>query len=531
MIGGWTFGSCSTRCSTWRWWATTGGADGPPRVRRAVPRASPAAGRGGRRVGDRRERPHQRVASRAEEGAAVEPDLASRLDAGRRRQRQDVYSAGAAIAGRDLAHRGRRALGGAHHGGLRPAHRQRRMEPRSVRAVAHRHDFHATCTRRVKGGGRGHEPADTWTGIARCAVTCAEPTLLETEHYPDGHAVEPSPTHLWATEFLHMHHTGEDVGLWPLIRSRNPSAGALLDRMDADHKRIGTAVLAVQEAARAHRGDEAAREQLSRHRVRTLDIDPQLRAVKRSYHGTRARTDPAPRPRRTPESPCLLPEVHPRTEDAHGVDRPAAGGPGVPALTHPARPPPPSCPRASPSRTFPPPHRDDSAASFTAHPWCSGLTRRSPAGRDVPRAHITRGSAHPRRTARRACRFRRSGPPRARRSGRHRGRWTGGATAIRRCLTLDGRRRDPRRPTCHQKLGSQAPRSRSCAGSPRATDCVLRLTQAMPILGGLTATVPAAIPKGTSPCGPTNPRRDGHDRGRPPDEGLAGPGCPGVAYR
>ena len=79
-----------------------------------------------------------------------------------------------------------------------------------------------------------------------------------------------------------MHHTGEDVGLWPLIRSRNPSAGALLDRMDADHKRIGTAVLAVQEAARAHRDDEAAREQLSRHRVRTLDIDPQLRAVKRS---------------------------------------------------------------------------------------------------------------------------------------------------------------------------------------------------------------------------------------------------------
>ena len=52
--------------------------------------------------------------------------------------------------------------------------------------------------------------------------------------------------------------------------------------MDADHKRIGTAVLAVQDAARAHRDDEAAREQLSRHRVRTLDIDPQLRAVKRS---------------------------------------------------------------------------------------------------------------------------------------------------------------------------------------------------------------------------------------------------------
>ncbi|MFW0794490.1 TetR family transcriptional regulator [Gordonia sp. CPCC 205515] len=36
------------------------------------------------------------------EGAASDPDLALRLDAGRRAQRRDVYEAGAAIAGREL---------------------------------------------------------------------------------------------------------------------------------------------------------------------------------------------------------------------------------------------------------------------------------------------------------------------------------------------------------------------------------------------------------------------------------------------
>ena len=25
-----------------------------------------------------------------------------------------------------------------------------------------------------------------------------------------------------ADAFLHLHHTGEDVGLWPLVRTRNP---------------------------------------------------------------------------------------------------------------------------------------------------------------------------------------------------------------------------------------------------------------------------------------------------------------------
>ena len=72
-----------------------------------------------------------------------------------------------------------------------------------------------------------------------------------------------SRAHLvWMMHFLHIHHTGEDVGLWPLIRAKNPAAGALLDQMDADHQRIAPAITALEDAARAYRDDEEAREPL-----------------------------------------------------------------------------------------------------------------------------------------------------------------------------------------------------------------------------------------------------------------------------
>ena len=110
---------------------------------------------------------------------------------------------------------------------------------------------------------RPHEPADTRSmGIVHSALRRdlrRAHIMLETAPYPAGKRSRTLADHiLWMTEFLHMHHTGEDEGLWPLIRSRNPSAGALLDRMDADHKRIGTAAVAVQEAARAYRHGPAA---------------------------------------------------------------------------------------------------------------------------------------------------------------------------------------------------------------------------------------------------------------------------------
>ena len=40
---------------------------------------------------------------------------------------------------------------------------------------------------------------------------------------------------VWMMQFLHIHHSGEDRGLWPLVRELNPAAGPLLDAMDADH--------------------------------------------------------------------------------------------------------------------------------------------------------------------------------------------------------------------------------------------------------------------------------------------------------
>jgi len=46
----------------------------------------------------------------------------------------------------------------------------------------------------------------------------------------------------WLMDFLHHHHTGEDEGLWPLVRERNPAVGDLLDSLEADHQRIAPAI-------------------------------------------------------------------------------------------------------------------------------------------------------------------------------------------------------------------------------------------------------------------------------------------------
>jgi hemerythrin-like domain-containing protein len=56
----------------------------------------------------------------------------------------------------------------------------------------------------------------------------------------------------WMMDFLHHHHHGEDTGLWPLLRQRNPQAGPVLDRMEADHARIALAVELLRQAARRY---------------------------------------------------------------------------------------------------------------------------------------------------------------------------------------------------------------------------------------------------------------------------------------
>jgi hypothetical protein len=112
-----------------------------------------------------------------------------------------------------------------------------------------------------------HEPADTRSmGIVHSALRrdLERTRLLLNETPPPGDDQRRAlAAHLgWMMHFLHLHHTGEDVGLWPLVRSRNPSAAPLLDQMDEDHRRIGPAVTALEEAADRYREHASARDEL-----------------------------------------------------------------------------------------------------------------------------------------------------------------------------------------------------------------------------------------------------------------------------
>ena len=68
-------------------------------------------------------------------------------------------------------------------------------------------------------------------------------------------AVSPARRHAiadhiaWMMQFLHEHHTGEDDGLYPLIRSANPAGAALLDAMAADHEAVDPAISGLRTAA------------------------------------------------------------------------------------------------------------------------------------------------------------------------------------------------------------------------------------------------------------------------------------------
>ena len=87
--------------------------------------------------------------------------------------------------------------------------------------------------------------------------------VLSTEPYPNQKRRREIAKHVaWMMHFLHVHHAGEDNGLWPLVRTKNPAAGELLDEMDADHRRIAPAITAVEAAAQAYLDNESAREQL-----------------------------------------------------------------------------------------------------------------------------------------------------------------------------------------------------------------------------------------------------------------------------
>ncbi|BDB63035.1 hypothetical protein RDE2_48290 [Rhodococcus sp. RDE2] len=109
-----------------------------------------------------------------------------------------------------------------------------------------------------------HEPADTRSmGIVHSALRRDLERLrltLETEPFPDGKRRRALAEHIgWLMHALHLHHSAEDAGLWPLIRAKNPSARALLDRMETDHGQITPAMSVLEEAARAYGRDASAR--------------------------------------------------------------------------------------------------------------------------------------------------------------------------------------------------------------------------------------------------------------------------------
>jgi hypothetical protein len=122
-----------------------------------------------------------------------------------------------------------------------------------------------------------HEPADTRSmGIVHSALRRdleRARMVLSTQPHPDGKRRRALAAHvLWMIRFLHVHHTGEDIGLWPLVRTKNPAAGALLDHMDDDHQRIAPAITVLEVAAAAYRDDGSARERLLAALARLNDV-------------------------------------------------------------------------------------------------------------------------------------------------------------------------------------------------------------------------------------------------------------------
>lgn len=112
-----------------------------------------------------------------------------------------------------------------------------------------------------------HRPADTRSmGIVHSALRRdLERTrlVLTGQPHPGPEQRRAVAAHVtWMMHFLHQHHTGEDTGLWPLVRAKNPSAGPLLDQMDGDHRRIAPAITGLEDAARGYLDDESARERL-----------------------------------------------------------------------------------------------------------------------------------------------------------------------------------------------------------------------------------------------------------------------------
>ena len=57
--------------------------------------------------------------------------------------------------------------------------------------------------------------------------------------------------------FVHSHHNAEDGGFFPELRETNPALGSVIDRLEADHRRVSDDLDAVEAAANALAEDES----------------------------------------------------------------------------------------------------------------------------------------------------------------------------------------------------------------------------------------------------------------------------------
>jgi hemerythrin-like domain-containing protein len=57
--------------------------------------------------------------------------------------------------------------------------------------------------------------------------------------------------------FVHSHHNAEDRAFFPELRETNPALNPVIDRLEADHRRVSEDLDAVEAAARALAEDES----------------------------------------------------------------------------------------------------------------------------------------------------------------------------------------------------------------------------------------------------------------------------------
>jgi hemerythrin-like domain-containing protein len=57
--------------------------------------------------------------------------------------------------------------------------------------------------------------------------------------------------------FVHSHHNAEDVAFFPELRETNPAINPVIDRLEADHRRVSDLLDEIEAAAKALADDES----------------------------------------------------------------------------------------------------------------------------------------------------------------------------------------------------------------------------------------------------------------------------------